>query len=120
LDLEWHLFCQLFIFHEYPTKLKERFEKLFQKHQKSLKYKCLRRFKVGIFFVNAPQRTKQPNRVAFFVRWRRHPLIESGSARPSGAAESGSHSPPKPSGSLLTSGWACEYSPKAKIRKSGA
>ena len=25
-------------------------------------------------------------------------------------AESGSHSPPKPSGSLLTSGWACEYS----------
>ena len=47
----------------------------------------------GIFFVNVPQRTKQPNRVAFFVRWRRHPLIKSGSARPSGAAESGSHSP---------------------------
>jgi hypothetical protein len=44
----------------------------------------------GIFFVNVTQRTKQPNRVAFFVRWGRHPLIESGSARPSGAAESGS------------------------------
>ena len=56
--------------------------------------------KVSIFFVNTPQRTKQPNRVAFFVRWGRHPLIESGSARPSGAAESGSHIRPKSVGEL--------------------
>ena len=31
------------------------------------------------------------------------------------ALDSGSHSPPKPSGSSLTSGWAREYSPTAKF-----
>ena len=60
------------------------------------------------------QRTKQPNRVAFFVRWGRYPLIESGSARPSGAAESGSHSPLLCSGRPMVAPTvrrrACEYS----------
>ena len=65
------------------------------------------------------QRTKQPNRVAFFVRWRRHPHIESGSVRPSGAAESGSHSPPQSASSLLVSGKACESSPTAGFRGIG-
>ena len=84
------LFVNSLVFTNIPQTQK-RFEKLFKKSPKSLKYKGLRRFQGGIFFVNAPQR-KGHSRVSF-LRWRRHPHIESGSARPSGAAESGSHSP---------------------------
>ena len=48
-------FLSTLYFSRISHQTQKRFEKLFEKWQKSLKYKGLRRFKVGIFFVNAPQ-----------------------------------------------------------------
>ena len=64
LDAKWHSFCQLFGFHQYPPKLKKRFEKLFKKFPTPLKYKGLHCFQGGIFFVKTCQKLKRPFEVA--------------------------------------------------------
>ena len=57
-------FLSTLYFSRISHQTQKRFEKLFQKCQKSLKYKGLRRFKVGIFFVKTSQKLKRPFEVA--------------------------------------------------------
>jgi hypothetical protein len=68
-------FLSTLYFLRIPHQIQKRFEKLFQKYQKSLKYKGLRRFQDGIFFVNSCQERKQVERLAFFRSWRHHFIL---------------------------------------------
>ena len=73
--------------------------------------------KAASFLSTRLNERSNPTGLLFFVRWRRHPLIESGSARPSAQQNPVRISARRASGSLLTSGEGEIYSPKAKFRK---